>query len=373
MSWPPDLTLTDPEDFIYVDCRVSYEKRVPPPIDWEEVIFEYIGQQLLTPMAQGSGGWYQFAYSIPLENELNPPEPLDRIRFVFEANDGSTPGNGVVWERSFQNNAEDASVFLSIYPDSALASGTLSGMNTAIDLDLPTVEVTAGCEQDVYLYVDDSSFLYVPDNIPPPLGAWLGFGPVRSAPDDSLWTWYPCSFVRDHRDDSGDAWKVFQGDVCDFQIADTDTHSYCFRASLNVTSPDPAYVYVDSDGISTVDGHDNVYYYWLSGLVLTNTPVSSSPDLGARPFDLGQNYPNPFNPSSTIEFVLTQAGPVQLAVYDQKGRRIRELIAGSLPVGPHSVRWDGRDDAGRNQASGIYFYRLTVSGLTQTRKMALLR
>jgi len=89
--------------------------------------------------------------------------------------------------------------------------------------------------------------------------------------------------------------------------------------------------------------------------------------------ELHQNYPNPFNPSTTIRFALKGSGPSILAVYNITGQRVRTLVDRVLPAGEHSVIWDGRDEAGAEAASGLYFYRLTTSGQELTRKMVLLK
>lgn len=90
-------------------------------------------------------------------------------------------------------------------------------------------------------------------------------------------------------------------------------------------------------------------------------------------FALWQNYPNPFNPSTVIRFALPQAGQMRLAVYNILGHRIRMLMEGVRPAGEFQVTWDGRDEAGRQVASGIYFYRLEAQGQRQTRKLTLMR
>ena len=87
---------------------------------------------------------------------------------------------------------------------------------------------------------------------------------------------------------------------------------------------------------------------------------------------LSQNVPNPFNPGTRIECSLAQAGHVTLAVYDAQGRRLRVLVDELRGAGPHVVRWDGRDEAGRQLPSGVYLYRLDAPGFTQTRKMLMI-
>ncbi len=104
------------------------------------------------------------------------------------------------------------------------------------------------------------------------------------------------------------------------------------------------------------------------------TSVAGTPSTNApREFTLLQNYPNPFNPTTVIRFVLPQAGRATLAVYDVLGHRVRTLVDGVQPAGERSITWDSRDDRGAAVASGIYFYRLSANGVTQTRKLTLMR
>jgi choice-of-anchor B domain-containing protein len=90
-------------------------------------------------------------------------------------------------------------------------------------------------------------------------------------------------------------------------------------------------------------------------------------------FVLEQNFPNPFNPATRIPFELKRAGSVSLAVFDVAGRRVRGLVERGLPAGWHQAEWDGRDDAGRPVASGVYFYRMSAGDQTRTRRMVLVK
>ncbi|MCH7529058.1 MAG: T9SS type A sorting domain-containing protein [Candidatus Marinimicrobia bacterium] len=92
------------------------------------------------------------------------------------------------------------------------------------------------------------------------------------------------------------------------------------------------------------------------------------------------NYPNPFNPATTIEFTLPRREPVRIVVYDLLGRSVRQLTSATLEPGRQSISWDGRDDHGRQVATGMYIYRLLVpptEGVTPStslaRKMMLLK
>jgi len=95
-------------------------------------------------------------------------------------------------------------------------------------------------------------------------------------------------------------------------------------------------------------------------------------------FLLSQNVPNPFNADTIIEYGLAEPGHVVIAVYDLMGRRIRTLVDEDKHSGCWTVRWDGKDRAGWDAASGLYFYRLELSdGMEsehkRTKKMILLR
>ncbi len=91
------------------------------------------------------------------------------------------------------------------------------------------------------------------------------------------------------------------------------------------------------------------------------------------PFRLGQNYPNPFNPETTISFSLAMKTDVTLDIYNLKGQKIRTLQSGILPKGNHSLIWDGRDDKDTTVSSGVYIYKMSSAGYTQTRKMILMK
>ncbi|UCF78196.1 MAG: T9SS type A sorting domain-containing protein [Candidatus Eiseniibacteriota bacterium] len=88
---------------------------------------------------------------------------------------------------------------------------------------------------------------------------------------------------------------------------------------------------------------------------------------------LEQNIPNPFNPVTVIRFSIAEAGRVELVVFDVAGRPVRRLAEGARGVDRYEVVWDGRDDAGRTVASGVYIYRLEAPGYKESRKMVLLR
>jgi hypothetical protein len=93
-----------------------------------------------------------------------------------------------------------------------------------------------------------------------------------------------------------------------------------------------------------------------------------------RRFLLRPNTPNPFNPLTVIAYDLPRECAVDLRVFDAQGRLVRVLRGGDRePAGLREAIWNGRDDAGRSVASGVYFYRLEAGEFVATERMTLLK
>lgn len=128
-------------------------------------------------------------------------------------------------------------------------------------------------------------------------------------------------------------------------------------------------------GWSAEDGNYCGIGWWIDEVSISEmaaTAVGELPLLGDVAH-LGSPNPNPFNPATMLKYhVPTGARQVHLAVFDQRGRQVRDLLAES-GNGWHEVRWDGRSDLGGRVASGLYFARLTVDGQVTVQKMALVK
>ena len=83
--------------------------------------------------------------------------------------------------------------------------------------------------------------------------------------------------------------------------------------------------------------------------------------------------PNPFNPRTVVSFELPTAGMTELTIHDVAGRRVRTFERGHRAAGLHTVTWDGFDDAGRSQPSGVYLARVMNDGTQGMVKLMLVR
>ena len=89
-------------------------------------------------------------------------------------------------------------------------------------------------------------------------------------------------------------------------------------------------------------------------------------------FDLDQNYPNPFNPLTSIPFALGEESPVLLTVKEWwNSTLVRTLVDTTLPVGFHTVLWDGKNDDGEYVSSNFYDYQITAGSYTDDKVMCL--
>ncbi len=128
---------------------------------------------------------------------------------------------------------------------------------------------------------------------------------------------------------------------------------------------------------------NHVWYYWRANAANTtgtspwsaiwrfetlyeglNTYSNEIPKV----YKLYNNFPNPFNPSTKIRFDIPKTGKAQITIYDLLGREIERLYDNVINPGKFEITWNAS-----NYSSGVYFYRLSASEYSDTRKMILLK
>jgi hypothetical protein len=67
--------------------------------------------------------------------------------------------------------------------------------------------------------------------------------------------------------------------------------------------------------------------------------------------------------------VSTEGGGFRATVYDVDGRRVRRLEDGEYPAGAQILRWDGRNDAGRRVAAGVYVVVVEAGSVMHRRRI----
>jgi FlgD Ig-like domain len=126
---------------------------------------------------------------------------------------------------------------------------------------------------------------------------------------------------------------------------------------------------------STIAGHgENLGGTMIyTAIDITFEDVSSDPTISPATAQLSQNYPNPFNPTTTVAYNLTQAGNVELEVYNVKGQLVKTLVNEYKAVGDHSITWNGTDENNKQVSSGMYFYKLNTADYSCAKKMIMIK
>ncbi len=182
-----------------------------------------------------------------------------------------------------------------------------------------------------------------------------------------------------------DATTPTYGDI----IALHDNH--CFVPTVSALAIDGAAPFHDIVGDPDLLGRtafDQVYWpsgnqehiaitaenklWFLSEIEAGISTVGPVPGVGAA--TLYPAAPNPFNPRTTIRFRLATSANVSLVVYDLAGRVVRRLLdREDLGTGQHTSSWDGLNEAGLAQASGLYLVQLRTDAAVRTGRLVLLR
>ncbi len=104
----------------------------------------------------------------------------------------------------------------------------------------------------------------------------------------------------------------------------------------------------------------------------------TAPALKGFTFKAFAAYPSPCNPETWIPYTLAKDVEVTIAIYNSSGRIVRTLQLGHQSAGAYiskdkAAYWDGRNEAGEEVSSGIYFYALKAGNFIATRKLIVLR
>jgi len=83
--------------------------------------------------------------------------------------------------------------------------------------------------------------------------------------------------------------------------------------------------------------------------------------------------PNPASGGTSFTIEASRPGAQELAVFDLKGRLVRQFQSTTTTAGTRIVHWDGRDALGRALAPGIYLIDLRMEGQSVTRRVSIVR
>ena len=154
-----------------------------------------------------------------------------------------------------------------------------------------------------------------------------------------------------------------------------------FKVSDTPFTPWNSVFFGDYIGIDAWDG--TAYAIWMrmdeGDLSVRAARLDSPSAVGddfrptVRTVQLMQAPANPVASQTRIRFTMYHDAQVQLAIYDLRGRLVRELVAGSRSEGSYSELWDGTNRFGSPVPSGVYLCRLQAGRDVVTRKVSMVR
>jgi hypothetical protein len=168
-------------------------------------------------------------------------------------------------------------------------------------------------------------------------------------------------------------WETsFESDHLGFRLHRGRRREDAGRAISGLIGPPGPYIFLDAEPTPGI-----AYFYRLEavdrdGMSRLFGPVTATAEAPRASFALAQNRPNPFvaaRGATVIPFVLAAPAPAKLSVFDTAGRLVRVLVDAPLARGAHAARWDGRDAAGAEIGSGIFYYRLEAGAFSATRAL----
>ena len=81
-------------------------------------------------------------------------------------------------------------------------------------------------------------------------------------------------------------------------------------------------------------------------------------------------YPNPFTSDTRLIINLPAEAPVEISIYDTRGRFIRKLMdARRLAARSYMVTWDGLTSEMNKAPSGVYLFRIELGNVTKSRRV----
>lgn len=124
-----------------------------------------------------------------------------------------------------------------------------------------------------------------------------------------------------------------------------------------------------------MDNSTGTYQIWTAAIDLSSVGIDRGRwHPSPYTFQLKQNYPNPFNPATTIEYRIPKSDHITVKVFDLRGKEIAVLVNEKQPAGVYRVEFDiTKYSSLKTLSSGIYFYQLTASDFSETKRMLLIK
>jgi len=211
---------------------------------------------------------------------------------------------------------------------------------------------------DETLPVTLSSFTVTFDN-----GATILAWATQSETDNMGWNIY-----RGKNDDSFTNSEQINDELIAGYGTTSEPHDYIYEDEFEYAIPGDVYWY----WLESMDlGGEINHYNMVAKLVIPDDYEPEIPPELPVIYGLYQNSPNPFNSTNDsktrVFFCLHKSADVKINIYNIKGQLIKCIYNKYVEFDenkpkPKVTYWDGKNENGRLQSTGIYLYELKVNG-----------
>jgi len=74
-----------------------------------------------------------------------------------------------------------------------------------------------------------------------------------------------------------------------------------------------------------------------------------------------------------VAFEFERPREIKMTVFDVRGRVVATLAEGNWSAGQHTVRWNGKNLAGKQVATGVYLVKMTTVDAEHTIRAVLVK
>lgn len=164
-------------------------------------------------------------------------------------------------------------------------------------------------------------------------------------------------------------WNIYEDPLFTDTLGHLDNcESPCVNAGIDALEVNGIWHYAP---LIDIDSDDRPYENTFPDIGADETPCletsvkNSGDELSQTSLN---NFPNPFNNKTTIEINIQQTDFVRLSIVNFTGKEIQTLVSEYLHHGLHQFEWNAD-----GLPAGIYFLRLETNGISETKKLVLLR
>ncbi len=118
---------------------------------------------------------------------------------------------------------------------------------------------------------------------------------------------------------------------------------------------------------------DNYVTAFVNGVVVADIVSDVPLTLSRTALSFDPPWPNPASSGVKMRLHVSRPTPVELGIYDARGRLVRSWTAGQVDVGTREYFWDGRDTSGRPAPAGLYLARVRSGDALTMRPLILTR